>query len=624
MQTRFLSIASWLVVLSLWGGTTTSVAAERPNILWITCEDTGPQLGCYGDAFAETPNLDRLAARSLRYRHVWSNAPVCAPARTAIITGAYPTTFGAEHMRSEVPMPAGTRMYPQFLREAGYYCANNNKEDYNLVKPDRVWDDSSKHAHWRNRAPGQPFFAIFNSTTTHESQVRVRPHVARHGPAKVRVPAYHPDTPEVRQDWAQYYDQVTAMDAEAGRVLEELQADGLAEDTIVFFYGDHGPGMPRSKRWPYNSGLGVALIVHVPEKFRALAPKDYQAGGWSERLIAFVDLAPTLLSLTGVKPPDWMQGLAFMGHHLAPPPRHLFGFRGRMDERLDLVRSVTDGRFVYLRQYLPHLSYGQHINYMFQTPTTRVWRQLYDAGKLRPPQTYFWETKPAEELYDLKTDPDEVRNLAQTTAHQGVLQELRAALRTHLIETRDLGFLPEGERRRLAGNASPAILGLADARYPLKRVLAMADLASLGGDDVLPELKRGLNAETSAERYWAAQGLLMRGTRGMKTAAAELRKALADESPSVRIVAAQTLVQYGNRADAADALATLMGLASPEQNGTAVAIEALSAVDVLGTQAASLHASLRHLPQKEPGAPARVQEYVPRLLEHILGQPSGE
>ena len=183
-------------------------------------------------------------------------------------------------------MPPFMKMYPQFLRERGYYCTNNNKEDYNLEKPGQVWDDSSGKAHWKNRKPGQPFFAIFNITVSHESQIRVRPHTLKHDPAKVRVPAYHPDTPEVRHDWAQYYDKITEMDAQAGQRLQELDDAGLTDDTIVFFYGDHGSGMPRSKRWPYNSGLHVPLIVHVPEKFKHLAPKDYAAGGASDRLVA--------------------------------------------------------------------------------------------------------------------------------------------------------------------------------------------------------------------------------------------------------------------------------------------------------------------------------------------------
>src|SRR5688572_3538957 len=300
--------------------------ASRPNILWITSEDNGPHLGCYGDAYATTPHLDALAARSLTYLHCWSNAPVCAPARTAIISGVYPTSTGSEHMRSSVAMPAHMRMYPQILREAGYYCSNNSKEDYNLEKPGKVWDESSPRAHWKNRKPGQPFFAVFNIGVTHESQIRKRPHTHKHDPAKVRVPAYHPDIPEVRQAWAQYYDQLTEMDALAGKHLRELEEAGLADDTIVFYYGDHGPGLPRNKRSACNSGLHVPLIVHVPEKFKHLAPKDYASDAKTKRLVQFVDFAPTLLSLVGLKAPEWMQGRAFMGPHEAAPNEFLHGF----------------------------------------------------------------------------------------------------------------------------------------------------------------------------------------------------------------------------------------------------------------------------------------------------------
>ncbi|MDH7571061.1 MAG: sulfatase-like hydrolase/transferase, partial [Armatimonadota bacterium] len=229
-------------------------ATPRPNILWITAEDHGPQLGCYGDPYADTPHLDALAARGMRYLHAWSTAPVCAPARTAIICGMYPSSLGAEHMRSMVPAPAGTRLFPQFLREVGYYCTNNAKEDYNVRKPPGVWDASSPRAHWRNRAPAQPFFAVFNFTGTHESQIWNKGRGLKHDPARAPLPAYHPDLPETRADWAKYYDNVTAADARAGELLRELSDAGLADDTIVFYYADHGPGMPRCKRTACNSG----------------------------------------------------------------------------------------------------------------------------------------------------------------------------------------------------------------------------------------------------------------------------------------------------------------------------------------------------------------------------------
>ena len=241
------------------------IAADRPNVLWISSEDNGPHLGCYGDDYATSPHLDELAARACRYNFCWSNAPVCAPARTTIITGMYANSLGAEHMRSQVPMPEGALLFPEYLRQAGYYCTNNVKEDYNVLKSGQEWDESSNRAHWKNRAEGQPFFAVFNHTISHESQIRneIDEQHRIHDPAQVRIPAYHPDTPEVRKDWAQYYDRITMMDAAAGRNLRELEDAGLADDTIIFYFGDHGSGMPRNKRWLYNSGLHVPLLVHI-------------------------------------------------------------------------------------------------------------------------------------------------------------------------------------------------------------------------------------------------------------------------------------------------------------------------------------------------------------------------
>lgn len=599
-------------------------AAESPNILWITCEDTGPELGCYGDRYAQTPNLDRLAAKSLRYLHAWSNAPVCAPARTTIISGVYPTSTGAEHMRSEVRMPEFMKMYPQLLRERGYYCTNNNKEDYNLTKPGQVWDDSSGQAHWKNRPSGQPFFAIFNITVSHESQIRVRPHTLVHDPAQAPLPAYHPDTPEVRHDWAQYYDKVTEMDTIAGQRLQELEEAGLADETIIFFYGDHGSGMPRSKRWPYNSGLHVPLIVHVPDKFRELAPKDYQPGGTTGRLVAFVDLAPTLLSLAGVKPPDWMQGHAFLGRFETPPQKYLFGFRGRMDERYDMVRSVRNERYVYVRNYMPHLIYGQYLNYMFQTPTTQVWKKLYDEGKLRPPQTFFWEPKPTEELYDLQSDPDEVRNLAGSAEHQSVLNELRQAHREHVLAVRDVGFLSEAEMHRRAGETSLYEFGHDRQGYPLEKILDMAQRATTRDAGAVDELRAGLRDVDSGVRYWAAQGLLIRGGAAVAVARDDLHAALKDESPTVRIIAARALGQYGSEADLRAALAVLEQLAAPDKNGAYASILTLNAIDALGDRAAPLTGLLKNLPQQDPAAPGRANGYVSRLLEKIVGLKSAK
>jgi uncharacterized sulfatase len=592
----------------------------RPNVLWVTCEDIGPHLGCYGDRYADSPNLDRLAARSLRYLHCWSNAPVCAPARTAIISGLYPTSTGAEHMRSMVPLPAGMRMYPQLLREAGYYCTNNSKEDYNLEKPGKVWDDSSAKAHWKNRKPGQPFFAVFNLLITHESQIRTRPHTLVHDPAKAPLPAYHPDTPEVRHDWAQYYDNITEMDRQAGRLLQELEDAGLAGDTIVFFYSDHGSGMPRSKRWPCDSGLHVPLLVHVPEKYRHLAPKDYAPGGTTDRLVSFVDLAPSLLSLLGIRPPEAMQGQAFFGKYEAPPREHLHGFRGRMDERYDLVRSVRDRRFVYVRNYIPHKVYGQYVDYMFQTPTTRVWKRLYDEGKLKPPQTYFWETKPPEELYDLQNDPDEVHHLASSPGHQDVLKRLRQAQREQVLAVRDVGFLPEDEIHSRSAGSTPYEVGHDDRKYPLRRILETAELASALRPEAAAPLREALRDPDSAVRYWAALGLLMRGKDAVEASRDDLRKALADEGPAVRIAAGEALGKYGSADDLKEALPVLLELAPLQKHGVYVSMEAMNALDELGKKAAPGLAVIKDAARGSDSVPQRLRNNVPQLVDHLVAE----
>lgn len=593
-------------------------AADQPNILWITSEDNGPHIGAYGDRFADTPNLNRLADRGMIYRYAWSTAPVCAPARTAIISGVYPTSLGAEHMRSMIPLPPGMKMYPQYLREAGYYCTNNRKEDYNLEKPGPVWDESSGEAHWKNRKEGQPFFAIFNYTITHESQIRRRPHDWKHDPEKVPIPDYHPDTPEVRKDWAQYHDKMTEMDQRVGERIQELKEAGLLEETVIFYYGDHGPGMPRSKRWTYNSGLHIPLIVSIPEKYRELAPKDYKTGGESDRLIAFVDLAPTVLSLAGIPPPETMQGRAFMGGFNTAPKEFLFGLRGRMDERYDMVRAVRNERYIYIRNYNPHKIYGQHIDYMFQTPTTRVWKELYDKGELEPPKTYFWETKPAEELYDLWNDPDETMNLAHSAQHQPTLKRFRQALGEWQRRTRDLGFLPENQLHSRSLGMSPYEMGNDEETYPLQSIRSAAEVASSLESEVTPQLILLLQDADEAIRYWGAMGLLMRGEPAVQSARPHLRQALRDMEPSVRIAAAEALGRYGDTEDLDLALGVLRELGPLDKNGLYVSMLALNAIDKLDDKAAPLREEMKDWPRRDSSVHGRMGNYVDRLLSHIL------
>ncbi len=608
-----------------------ATAAELPNILWITSEDNGPELGCYGDQYATSPHIDALAKIGMKYQYCWSNAPVCAPARTTIISGMYPTSLGAQHMRSYLPMPEGIKMYPQYLREAGYYCTNNSKEDYNLKKPGKVWDQSNRKAHWKNRPEGQPFFAIFNHTISHESKLRVRPHTAVHDPAGVRIPAYHPDTPEVRQDWAQYYDTVTQMDGKVGKNIAELKKAGLLEDTIIFYYGDHGSGMPRHKRWPYNSGLHVPLIVYFPPKYQHLAPPEYKPGGTSDRLVSFVDLAPTLLSIAGMKPLAHMHGHAFAGKHTAEYQPYIYGYRGRMDERPDMVRSIRDERFIYIRHFNPHRPYGQFLHYMFRTPTTRVWYQMHLDGKLNPAQDLFWQEKPTEELYDLIADHDEVHNLVDDPDYKQTLDSMRKELWNWMNETRDLGPIPEAELHQRCGSRSPYDLQLeSKLTIDLKKDILASLLSSYVTPDIteLEKIEEGIqNAiqdEDSVIRYWACVWVLKNKKPGMKIAHDELLTSLSDESSSVRVVAAEALGRYGSESDLKLALPVLLKAADLNQSDVYTAVAALNAIDYLDEKAASIRDQIANLPEKIDKMPPRTNSYVPRLLEKILADLDGK
>ena len=591
-----------------------------PHILWISSEDHGPQLGCYGDALATTPQVDRLATRGLRYARCWSNAPVCAPARTMIITGMYANSLGAEHMRSMVPLPQGVRLFPSILREHGYYCTNNQKEDYNVAATEVVWDESSNKAHWKNRPQAsQPFFAVFNSQVSHESAIRRFQGQPEHDPAQVRIPAYHPDTPTVRRDWAIFYDSVAKADADAGRRLQELEAAGHADDTIVFYWADHGSGMPRGKRWPGNSGLHVPLIVHIPEKFAHLRPDDYQPEGVSHRLVSFVDFAPTVLRLAGIEPPSWMQGHAFLGETATPPQLYLHGIKGRMDEREDFSRSITDGRFVYIRNFHPFRSHGQHVAYQFETPTTKDWYTQFVAGNLTDAQSHFWTTpRPSEELYDLASDPDEVLNLAHDPSHQGKRDELRDALMRHLVHIKDLGFLPEGERFRRCGDLSPYDWARQPDNDACDLAMQAADVASRTDTVAAPQLAALCASEDSVLRYWGALGLLMRGEDAVQANTPWLRAAGRDDSPYVAIAAARTLATYGTQDDQRAAMELLLAQAnwatSQDVFGT---MQALDALDSLPQSLQPFAHTIDALPSSGALPHQRYEIIVPRLIDAL-------
>jgi len=435
-------------------------APERPNILWISCEDMSPRLGCYGDTTIPTPNIDRLAREGIRFSNAFCTAGVCAPSRNAIITGMYQTSTGGHNMRTlydtyptktglpkeySVVMAPDVKAFPEFLRATGYYTSNNVKTDYQFEAPPTVWDEVSTKAHWKNRPENQPFFSVFNNTVTHESQVWQRKDLPlRVDPARISVPPYYPDTKTVRQDMARFYSNIRDMDDWVGGILKQLEDDGLLDKTIIFFWSDHGDGLPFVKREIYDRGLRVPLIVRFPDgRF---------AGTTRDELISMIDLAPTVLTLAGTAPPAYMQGRAFLdpktGRRPAgvQPRRVVFGARDRLDSEYDRVRTVHDGRYQYVRNFYPDRPLYMDIAYRKQQPMMAELLQLRDAGKLNPTQMrWFQTTKPVDELYDLTTDRFELTNLADNPAYGGHLKRLRKELDKWLNETNDLGKLPEKE-----------------------------------------------------------------------------------------------------------------------------------------------------------------------------------
>lgn len=543
-----------------------------------------PQLGCYGDALAITPHIDALAKQGVRYMQAHSVIGVCAPSRSSIITGMYPPSIGTLHMRCTAKLPAHIRCFPEYLREAGYYCTNNAKTDYNFQHPKTVWDESSRKAHWKNRPADKPFFAVFNFEVSHESRLPLRgealakqiPHVnpgERRDPAKVTVPPYYPDTPEVRRDLANVYDTVTEMDWQVGEKLRELEEAGLADDTIVFYWSDHGVGLPRAKRWLYDSSTHVPLVVRIPEKYRVNG--QGKPGSTNDEPVSLMDLGPTVLNLVGVPVPGHMQARAFLGANLKPKRRYVYGARDRMDERYDMVRMLSDGRYRYIRNFNPEKPHYQYMNTSEKTPTMRELRRLHDAGKLHEEADRYFKPKPVEELYDTSQDPHEVRNLAGKPEHKARLETMRRELLAWMKEIGDLGLMPETELIELEKKYGSryAILRQPEQRGVIDKLLA-------------PE-KAAANDPSAAVRAVVAK----------RRPSAEM---LQDSSAAVRIAAAQGL---GNAA------AVAKELESPEEWTRLLAAIAL---DEMGEKARPVVPALQAVIGKDPN------KYVSRVANRTV------
>ncbi|MDF1823418.1 MAG: sulfatase-like hydrolase/transferase [Verrucomicrobiales bacterium] len=541
-------------VLSVW--ICPLLADERPNILWLSAEDISAHFGCYGDPYAITPNLDALAEKGTRFTNVYTTAGVCAPCRSGIITGMYQNSVGTHHMRCNATLPDWLKPFPMYLREAGYYCTNNSKTDYQFSKPSskEIWDASSSKAHWKDRPDGAPFFAVYNFTGCHESGIADKKKyqsvtgglsgTERQDPeAFDNLPPYYPDTPTVREDWKRNYELITAMDAWAGRLIEEVKAAGEWENTIVMFWSDHGIGLPRAKRWLYDSGTHVPMILRLPEKWKGRSPEAVD-----DRLVNSVDFGPTVLDLAGVEAPDFQHGVSFLSE--GPERNYVYGARDRMDERYDIIRAVRDKRFRYVRNFEPLKPYYQYMNTPEKGATMNEIRLAEAEGDLSGALALFSAgSKPVEELYDLEEDPHEVNNLAGDPAYREKLAEMKKALFEWQLEIGDLGLIPESEievREDEAGSTYAILHGETDQSVFIQELTSIATKAS-EGPAAFPDLLKALGHKDSTIRYWGATGLgnFAEEAKSFAGVVEKLEATLKDSSPTVRIAAGRALCRMG-------------------------------------------------------------------------------
>lgn len=531
-------------------------SSEKPNILWIVAEDISPNFGCYIKKDAYTPFMDKLASKSLLYKRAYSTAPICSPSRSCLASGMFATSLGSQNLRSEVKLPDSIKPLAKVFRENGYWTALRNKTDYNF-SPDGLfnyWNSSTEP--WKKCPPDKPFFAFLNLGSTHEGSGNV-PEKAnqvherldknlRKDPSKVDLPPYFPDTPEMRRIWARYLDLITIFDSEVQGVIEQLNKDGFGENTIVFIMSDHGMGLPRYKRWLYLTGLHVPLIIHIPEKFKHLSPYGSTSKEIDE-ITSYVNLPATALNLAGIKVPKNFQGVPILGKNAVTEHKYVFGAKDRADDMYDLSRSVFDGRYLYIRHYLPHLipmQEGYIMSDVYKESHIELHR-VHNAGKDSEQSKKLWSARPFEELYDIQNDPQELNNIAEKPELKDIKNQLAARLKQWSIETRDSGFLTESDMHRRANEngLTPYEMLQNKNLYPIGKIMEAADKASKPGISQSERIKMFEDQDPSV-RYWAVQSQIINGYKN--SPAFELfKKALQDKNPTVRATAAEGIAKAG-------------------------------------------------------------------------------
>jgi len=536
------------------GVTLNIYAQDRPNILWITIEDTSPHfVGCYGNEEAHTPNIDRLAAEGVRFTGAFSTNTVCSPSRTALITGVPTFEAGTGHHRSKYPVPDFMHGFPYYMQQAGYYTSNNFKTDYNVAEAKSyvadAWDESSKTAGWWNRRPGQPFFAVFNYMDSHQSRTMTSPYEKytkdvldelsldeRIGDADFQMPPFLHDSPEMRKQFARVYNALKLTDNKIGELLKRLEKDHLTDSTIIFFFSDHGEGIPKGKTNGINLGYRVPFVVWFPPMYQHLSP--WGTGVVTDELVSFEDLAPTLIALTEGKVPVHMKGRILIGKQRSEPVSFLELSSDRSDNGIDLVRSITDGRYMYSRNYMPFMPQARYINYMEISDIKRQMRQDLADGKLNFPQKELFESRPAEFLFDTEKDPWEIHNLADDPHYYSQLGQMRMQLEQSILQSRDVMFLPEYELAEIARTGTAYEYRMDDAHYPIKEIYAAATLSGMREKETIVRQIKLLTHKNKIVRYWAAVGLRSQDKNLLQAYRSQLIRVMHDQYLPVSVTMA--------------------------------------------------------------------------------------
>lgn len=538
-------------------------AQPKPNILWITIEDTSPQfIGCYGNKKANTPVIDKLAAEGIRFTNAFSTGTVCSPSRTAIITGIKTYKTGSGNHRSKYTVPEFIKGFPYYLQQLGYCTTNNAKTDYNVANEKEfiaeAWNESSNKAGWWNRKPGQPFFAVFNYNESHQSRTMTETYDwyvenvynqllsnERVSDNDFEMPPFYLDSPEMRKQFARVYNSIKLTDNKIGELLARLEKDKLKDSTIIFFYADHGEGMPRGKTNGINYGYRVPFVIWFPEMYKHLSPWG-KAGIVSDELIDFTDLAPTIISLAGGKIPDHLEGRPVLGKNRKKPVDQLFLSSDRSDNGIDMVRTVTDGKYVYSRNFLSFINEARYIRYMEIGEIKQQMRKDLAENKLNPLQKSLFEPRPAEFLFDIENDLWETTNLAENPEYPPLLEKMRKLMKKEILESRDVMFLPEYEIALLSGTTSAFEFRLNKEKYPLEEIYEVASLSGFRGNEVAAKQIEFLKSPNTIVRYWAILGLRSQNQNVLKSFSDVILKSMNDNYPPVSVTAAAIVYEMFN------------------------------------------------------------------------------